>query len=112
MIATISEDILPDKDHGTISRDYIEFLKTVRKHNPCTRILCVLGVMGTALNDMMRQAAEDYSHETGDRQVRVLAVEEQNAARDGYGADYHPNETTQRLLAGKVTDAIRKWMEQ
>ena len=92
--------------------NYIEFLKTVRKHNPCARILCVLGVMGTALNDMMQQAAEDYCHETGDRQIRVLAVEEQNAARDGYGADYHPNETTQRLLAGKVTDAIRKWMEQ
>ena len=72
----------------------------------------MLGVMGTALNDMMQQAAEDYCHETGDRQIRVLAVEEQNAARDGYGADYHPNETTQRLLAGKVTDAIRKWMEQ
>ena len=92
--------------------NYTGFLKTVRKNNPDARILCVLGVMGTALNDMMRQAAEDYCHETGDRQVRVLAVEEQNAARDGYGADYHPNETTQRLLAGKVTDAIRKWMEQ
>ena len=92
--------------------NYIEFLKTVRKHNPGARILCVLGVMGTALNDMMRQAAEDYCRETGDRQVRILTVEEQNAARDGYGADYHPNETTQRLLAGKVTDAIREWMEQ
>lgn len=92
--------------------NYIEFLKTVRKHNPGARILCVLGVMGTALNDMMRQAAEDYCRETGDRQIRILTVEEQNAARDGYGADYHPNKTTQRLLAGKVTDAIREWMEQ
>ena len=92
--------------------NYTAFLKTVRKYNPGARILCTLGAMGTTLNDMMRQAAETYCLETGDRLVRVLAVEEQNAARDGYGADYHPNETTQRLLAGKVTDAIRKWMEQ
>jgi len=42
----------------------------------------------------------------------VLMLEEQNAARDGYGSDYHPNEITQRLLAGKVTDAIRQWTRQ
>ncbi|MBP5729291.1 MAG: hypothetical protein J6Y48_19655, partial [Clostridia bacterium] len=39
-------------------------------------------------------------------------LEDQNAARDGYGADYHPSETTQRLLAEKVTEAIRQWTEQ
>ena len=89
---------------------YTEFLKTVRKHNPDARILCTLGVMGTGLNPMMQAAAEEYCKETGDRQIRVLLLEEQDAARDGYGSDFHPNEITQRLLAGTVTDAIQKWM--
>lgn len=91
---------------------YTGFLKTVRKDNPHARILCTLGVMGTGLNPMMQQAAEAYCKETGDRQIRVLLLEEQDAARDGYGSDYHPNEITQRLLAGEVTDALRKWMKQ
>ena len=89
---------------------YTEFLKTVRKDNPGARILCTLGVMGTGLNGMMQQAAEAYCRETGDRQIRILLLEEQNAARDGFGSDFHPNEITQRLLAGVVTDTIRKWM--
>ena len=89
---------------------YAEFLKTVRKDNPNARILCILGVMGTGLNPMMQLAAEEYCRETGDKQIRLLMLEEQNAARDGYGSDFHPNEITQRLLAGTVTDAVRKWM--
>ena len=89
---------------------YTAFLKTVRIDNPGARILCTLGVMGTGLNPMMQQAAQEYCKETGDKQIRVLLLEEQDAARDGYGSDFHPNEITQRLLAGTVTDALRKWM--
>ena len=67
--------------------------------------------MGTDLNDRMRQGAEAYCRETGDTQVRILLLEDQNAARDGYGSNFHPNETTQRLLAERVTEELRKWME-
>ena len=91
---------------------YTEFLNTVRKDNPEARILCTLGVMGTGLNPMMQLAAEEYCRETGDKGIRVLLLDEQDAARDGYGSDYHPNEITQRLLAGVVTDAIMKWMKR
>ena len=91
---------------------YTEFLKTVRKNNPGARILCALGTMGTGLNPMMQLAAENYCKETGDKQIRLLMLEEQNAARDGYGSDFHPNEITQRLLAETVTEAIERWMKQ
>ena len=91
---------------------YTEFLKLVRKRNPKATILCVLGVMGTGLNAMMQLAAEKYCKETGDPAVHLLMLEEQNGSRDGYGSDYHPNEITQRLLARKVTDAIRQWTRQ
>ena len=100
-----------DEERGKAYAElYKAFLKTVRKDNPKVRILCTLGVMGTILNPMMQLAAEEYCKETGDKQIRVQLLEEQDAARDGYGSDYHPNEITQRLLAGVVTDALRKWM--
>lgn len=94
------------------AREYVRFLKTVRKDNPGARILCVLGVMGTVLNPLVRQAAEEYRRETGDREVRTLLTEEQDMARDGCGTDSHPSETTQRRLAAEVTKTIRKWMEE
>ena len=101
-----------DEERGALFADrYADFLKTVRRDNPDARILCTLGLMGTGLNPMMQRAAENYCRETGDRRIRVLLLEEQDAARDGYGSDYHPNEITQRLMAGTVTDALRKWME-
>ena len=101
-----------DEARGRLfAEQYAAFLKTVRKNNPESRILCTLGVMGTGLNPMMQAAAEQYCRETGDRKIRLLMLEEQNAARDGYGSDYHPNEITQRLLADRVTDAIEKWMK-
>ena len=102
-----------DEARGTIfAREYKAFLKTVRKNNPGARILCTLGVMGTGLNSMMQRAADDYCKETGDRQIRLLMLEDQNAARDGYGSDFHPSEITQRLLAGQVRDTLEKWMKQ
>ena len=66
--------------------------------------------MGKLKEKFYLSAAEEYCKETGDKQIRVLLLEEQDAARDGYGSDYHPNEITQRLLAGTVTDALKKWM--
>ena len=102
-----------DEGRGTqYAEGYIQFLKVVRKHNPQARILCTLGVMGILLNPKMEQAVAQYRRETGDEKIRLLMLEDQNAARDGYGADYHPSETTQRLLAQKVTDAIRQWTRQ
>ena len=102
-----------DRERGQLFvREYRAFLKTVRKHNPAARILCILGVMGTGLNRAVQQAVEEYCGETGDREVRAMMLEEQNAARDGLGSYSHPSEITQQLLAEKVTDAIRKWMQQ
>ena len=101
-----------DRQRGELfAREYACFLTTVRRNNPGARILCVLGVMGTGLNGAVERAAEEWRRETGDRELRVLLTEEQDAARDGYGSDFHPSEATQRLLAGKVTEAIRGWME-
>ena len=102
-----------DRERGMMfARTYAEFLRTVRKHNPSARILCMLGIMGTGLNQMLELAVSDYCRETGDREIRLQMLEEQNAARDGLGSYSHPSEITQRLLAEKTTETIRKWMKQ
>ena len=94
------------------ARKYAEFLWTVREHNPAARILCMLGIMGTGLNQMVELAVDHYCRESGDREIRLLMLEEQDAARDGLGSYSHPSEITQRKLAEKVTDEIRKWMRE
>lgn len=102
-----------DESRGTqYAEGYVRLLKVVRKYNPQARILCALGVMGTLLNPKLEQAVGQYRRETGDDRIRLLLLEDQNAARDGYGSDYHPNEITQRLLAQKVTESIRLWMNE
>ena len=102
-----------DEERGArYAEGYVRFLKVVRRHNPKARILCALGVMGTLLNPKLEQAVDAYRRETGDGLIRLLMLEDQNAARDGYGSDYHPNEITQRLLAQKVTESIRLWMKE
>ena len=88
-------------------RKYAEFLKTVRKDNPGAEILCILGVMGEALNTTMEAAVSDYKAETGDEKIRSLTRREQDGKRNGYGADWHPSEQTQRELADIVTEAVR-----
>lgn len=93
-------------------KNYAAFLSVVRDRNPEARILCVLGVMGTALNEAMVRAVSKWQVETGDARIRTLPVEEQNPERDGIGTDYHPSEKTQRLLSEKVTFAIKEWMKQ
>ena len=87
---------------------YIAFLKQVREKNPSARIFCTLGIMGTTLNEAMRQAVEAYSEETGDTNITVFDFPQQNGAADGLGADWYPSDTTHtksaELLAAKIKE--------
>ena len=81
---------------------YTEFLKTVRKENPAARILCILGAMGEGLNAEMTCAVRDYTDQTGDKKIRAVTLQEQDGAKNGFGANWHPSEITQRELAETV----------
>ena len=87
-------------------KQYAAFLKTVRKNNPHARILCVLGLMGEGLNSDMLAAVEDYIRETGDDRIRGVALKEQDWQKNGFGANYHPSEATQRELAEQICAEI------
>ena len=98
----------PEKK-ASFGKKYGQFLRKIRAGAPGARILCVLGVMGTGLNHEMVSTVHTYCEETGDALVRALAVEEQDQTADGVGTDWHPSAATQKKLARKVADAIRKW---
>ena len=86
---------------------YIDFLKMVRKNNPKAGILCVLGVMGTGLNQAMCNAVREYRGETGDTRIHAFAMDEQDGKNDGFGANWHPSALTQRKLADRIVLALR-----
>jgi lysophospholipase L1-like esterase len=101
------------QDRKDFFRDeYAVFLKTVRKRRPEARILCLLGVMGTGLNEALGQAVDNYRKETGDQNIRVMLLEEQDEEKDGAGSNFHPSAITQQKLADTVTAEIRSWMKE
>ena len=95
----------PRKD--MFRKQYKEFLAVVRKNNPAAMILCVLGIMGTGLNEAMVKAVNEYRAESGDTRIHSMTLQEQDAERDGYGSNYHPTEKTQRRLAEKIQAFIQ-----
>ena len=90
----------PRKD--MFRKQYKEFLQTVRKNNPGAMILCVLGIMGSGLNEKMVKAVNEYRAESGDTRIHSMTLQEQDGQQFGYGTNYHPSEATQRKLAEKI----------
>lgn len=87
--------------------EYVNFLKTVREKNPDAKILCTLGVMGDRLFEYVQKAADDYSAETGDKNIYTMKFDVQSPD-DGYSADWHPSVTTHDKAAAKLSEEIRK----
>ena len=83
-------------------KQYKEFLYEVRSHNPGAMLLCVLGIMGTDLNETMVHAVNEYRAESGDTRIHSMTLQEQDGKANGYGANFHPAARTQRQLAVKI----------
>ena len=88
---------------------YVEFLKTIRSHNPKAKLLCVLGIMGTALCPAVEETVQRYANETGDGNISFMPFTDQ-LPEDGYAADWHPTEKTHTKAARKLTEEIQKIM--
>ena len=87
--------------------EYVNFIKTIREKNPDAKILCTLGVMGDRLFEYVQKAADDYTAETGDKNVYTMKFDVQ-LPDDGYSADWHPSITTHDKAAAKLAEEIKK----
>lgn len=85
---------------------YVEFLKEIRAHNPGAKLVCTLGIMGNRLYPMVEAAVAQYSEETGDSNITSMQFDQQ-IGRDGYGADWHPSETTHDKAAQKLIEFLQ-----
>lgn len=92
------------------AKEYVEFLKMVRRNNPHTPILCTLGIMGDRLYPYVEQAVNSYTRETGDSNITAMKFDVQLAA-NGYAADFHPSQATHRIAANKLTAQIRQLLK-
>lgn len=101
---------IPEREEQFGDR-YRAFLTMVRRNNPESRILCVLGVLGeknVQLTDVMIRAVEEWKAETGDKRIWSMRLPKMDEEKDGAGADHHPSGKTHRLLAALVADKIRE----
>lgn len=90
-------------------RQYIEFLKVVRKNNPKAEIFCVLGLMGDRLYPRVCEAAEGYTAQTGDKRIHTVHIPEQDGTV-GYVIDYHPLPQMHTMASEVVAAAIKETM--
>lgn len=87
--------------------EYVNFIKIIREKNPDAKIVCTLGVMGDRLFEYVQKAADDYTAETGDKNVYTMKFDVQSPD-DGYSADWHPSITTHDKAAAKLAEEIKK----
>lgn len=87
--------------------EYKKFIQHIRECNPFSRILCTLGVMGTALNNEVETVVRELNA-AGDLRIFWLPLQDQDAVHDGYGTDYHPSKITQVKLADTVTACLKE----
>jgi len=84
--------------------EYKKFLAHVREKNPLSKIVCALGVLGTALNEEVNMAVSELCAE-GDQRIFFCGLKDQDPA-DGYGTDYHPSAVTQKKLAETIAEFV------
>lgn len=88
-------------------KEYFRFLEEVRKVNPKSILLCILGVMGQDLCPSVNHQVELFREEYKDERVFFLELEIQKE-EDGVGTDGHPSKTTHQKVANQIIDKISK----
>ena len=92
----------PKKIEEQYEKDYVHFLKTVRKCNgDKTKIICALGSMDYYFYDAMNRAVDTYRAETGDNNVYTFKYCRMSPM-DPIGACGHPSELTQQKMAKEL----------
>lgn len=85
-------------------KEYMEFVKQLRKLHPKAAMICMLGVMDRRLNPTLEKAVEQIKRE-GDENVFYLDTPLQKD-EDGIGADCHPSKITHEKVAKLLSSFI------
>ncbi|HVF85461.1 MAG TPA: GDSL-type esterase/lipase family protein [Abditibacteriaceae bacterium] len=104
---------IPDEAGWT--KAYGEFVARVRRNYPRAQIYCAIGPMmgdwgeGKPLSTLRRYLAKIVANRTaaGDARVKIIDFGSQDA-NNGFGADWHPNVKTNRIMAAQLSQTLRK----
>lgn len=90
---------------GLFYSEYKRFLQDLRRRHPAARIVCILGIMGTSLNNEVAVAVQELQMQ-GDSRIFWHELADQTPDIDGYGTDYHPSVSTQAKLADNIFEFV------
>ena len=85
------------------SEQYANFLKIVREKNPNAIIICIYGMMGR--DDLFPLIVEGIKSLNDDKIYGYLFPEQK--IEDGFGAQFHPNEISNKKWAKNLIDIIK-----
>lgn len=91
----------------SFTEKYREFLAHLREVHPDAKIVCTLGIMGEDLYPWIELAVQQYTEETGDKNVYTMKFDQQDM-NDGIAADWHPSEKTHEKAAEKLAGFIKE----
>jgi lysophospholipase L1-like esterase len=96
---------------------YRAFIQTIRKHAPQSHVFCAVGSMMSDSYPPGRKALSTVRHYTtglvedlrkaGDTRVHYVEFDVQDA-KNGLGGDWHPSVKTHRIMAERLTAAVKK----
>ena len=97
---------IPARDRAFVN-GYVKFLRQIREVNPDANILCTVGLMRQETNALVAEAVSRVNN-FGDRKVFFKEAFLQNGEVDGFGADWHPTESTQKKFAEYLLEFIKE----
>jgi len=96
---------------------YRAFIQTIRKHAPQSHVFCAVGSMMSDSYPPGRKALSTVRQYTtglvealrkaGDARVHYVEFDVQDA-KNGLGGDWHPSVKTHRIMAERLTAAVKK----
>lgn len=96
----------PEAVEKDFSKDYYEFIKTLRNCNgPEAVIICTLGSINFYLYREIQDIVNKYKEDTGDTKIHCFSYLPMDV-RDPVGACGHPHKTTHKKMAQKLADFI------
>ena len=102
-LGTNDRDFALSFEEDIYSQKYADFLRIVRKNNPEAIIICIYGMMGG--EDLFPFIMEGIKSLNDSKIFGYLFPE--HKIEDGFGAQFHPNEISNKKWAKYLTDIIK-----
>ena len=102
-LGTNDRDFALSFEADIYSEKYAKFLKIVRDKNPNAIIICIYGMMGR--DDLFPLIMEGIKSLNDDKIYGYLFPEQK--IEDGFGAQFHPNEISNKKWAKNLIDIIK-----